>query len=154
MAFFGLGAISCNTTGTGSVGGVGYKVSLEGSYEKYEYNADEHAWMPSDDAQPIVSIHITNRPRALEGGKERVMPCEDSPPSVGGSAGGLLFVKEGGKAKLKAFTLPGGVAVMIGRCVPPGERTVMCTASYQNGEMSAEQRVVATRVCKSLTLTH
>jgi hypothetical protein len=150
IAFMML-ATGCKKAGSGTVHGVRYEVALEGSYELHQHSDREQVWIPSDDERPFVSLQVAPNPR--NSATDKADPCDPkSDASEGGGEGGLLFVRAGDSVELKAFSPPHGAAVMISRCIPPGDEGVMCTASFNDGELPAERKTTALRACKSLVI--
>ncbi len=132
--------------GEGRLAGVAYRLELVGDYRRLEPSDHEHVWIPADPNAPIVVLRHAPRPQQLVGGKPVTSPCpaEDRP---GGSAGGLLYTRSGA---LRAFTAPSGQALVLLHCLPPGEATILCTASFDDGELSGARKETAMRACRSL----
>ena len=80
------------------------------------------------------------------------MPCSPEPDGASESqaTGAFLFVRAGDSVELKAFDPPRGASFSIDRCIPPGDEGLICTASFNDGEMWFEREELARRVCKSL----
>jgi hypothetical protein len=138
----------CRAPGSGELRGVGYHVDLVGTYSLYRHSEREHVWVPSGDERPLISVRLAPNPRY---GGQPPAPCGKENPGVATSTGGFRFMRDGAGVKLALVQSPGGEAVHVSRCVPPGAESLDCVASYLDGAiMSPERRSAAIRACESL----
>lgn len=146
IAFASLAA--CGKPGSGKVADVEYRLQLPGSYSLAQSDGREDVWLPSTDDRPIVSIRVLSRPQMVGKGPSG---CDGAKDTVSTSSGGFFWTRRGDGVELKSSGSSDGAAVHFDRCVPPGERGVMCMANYSDGKMSDAQTKVATQICRSLT---
>ncbi len=147
MALVLLGG--CGRPGAGTIHGIRDQVELPGSYWLHRYGDREHVWVPRDDERPLVALRLAPNPRVPG---QPAVPCGPDDTFVGTSSGGFRWSRVGSTVKLKLATSPQDQMVHFSRCVPPGEESLGCTASYNDGTMSSAREQVAMAACRSLVL--